>query len=177
VVVGQRNVLVTSLDLTGYSFLDGPRNYSPIVSVLRGNPRGGVGFTWEADYDPLLRRFANSIFSADFRVKKYFISAGSAQVRPNPVLSPPANQFRSTFGYGDPNRKGWNAAFTFVYDYRLARLEYGIAQVTYNTDCCGLSFQIRHYDFGTRKENVPLVSFSIANIGTVGNMKKQERLF
>ena len=177
VVPGQRNVLLTSLELTGYSFFAGPRNYSPIVSVLRGNPRGGIGFTWETDYDPLLHRFVNSILSADIRVNKYFFSAGSDQVRPDPLVSPPANQFRSTFGYGDPNRKGWNAAFSMVYDYRLARLDFGIAQVTYNTDCCGLSFQIRHFNFGSRQEDVPLVSFSIANIGTVGNLKKQERLF
>ncbi|MES1258629.1 MAG: LPS assembly protein LptD [Acidobacteriota bacterium] len=177
VVAGQRNVLQSSLDLTGYSFLNGPRNYSPIVSILRGNPRGGIGFTWETDYDPMLHRFVNSVFSADIRVKRYFISAGSDQVRPDPVLAPPANQFRSTFGYGDPNRKGWNAAFSMVYDYRMAQLDYGVAQVTYNTDCCGLSFQIRRLNFGTRDETVPLVSFSIANIGTVGNLKKQERLF
>jgi len=177
VVPGQRNVLQSSIELTGYSFLDGRRSYSPIVSIVRGSPRNGIGFTWESDYDPLLQRFVNSIFSADIRIKRYFISAGSDQVRPNPLLAPPANQFRSTFGYGDPNRKGWNAAFSMVYDYRLAQLDFGIAQATYNTDCCGLSFQLRRLNFGTRNETVPLVSFSIANIGTVGTLKKQERLF
>jgi LPS-assembly protein len=177
IVPGQRNLVLSSLQLTGYSFLDGARSYSPIVSILRGNPKGGIGFTWETDYDPLLKRFVNSIFSADIRINRYFISAGSDQVRPDPVISPPANQFRSTFGYGDPNRKGWNAAFSMVYDYRLARLDFGIAQTTYNTDCCGISFQIRHFNFGTRDENQYLVSFSIANIGSVGNLKKQERLF
>ena len=177
IIPGQRNVLQTSIDLTGYSFLNGYRNYSPIVSILRSNPRGGFGFTWETDYDPLLQRFVNSIFSADIRIHRYFFSAGADQVRPDPVLSPPANQFRSTFGYGDPNRKGWNAAFSMVYDYRLAQLDYGVAQITYNTDCCGLSFQIRRLNFGTRNETVPMVSFSIANIGTVGTLKKQERLF
>ena len=176
-VPGQRNVVLSSLELTGYSFLDGQRRYSPIVSILRGNPKGGIGFTWETDYDPLLQRFVNSIFSADIRVNRYFVSAGSDQVRPNPVISPPANQFRASFGYGDSNRKGWNAVFSMVYDYRLARLDFGIAQTTYNTDCCGLSFQVRHFNFGTRNEDQYLVSFSIANLGTVGNLKKQERLF
>ncbi len=176
-VPGQRNILLSSLDITGYSFFNGPRNYSPIISILRGSPRPGIGFTWESDYDPLSQRIVNSMFSADVHIKKYFFSAGSDQVRPDPVISPPANQFRSTFGYGDPNRKGWNAAFNMVYDYRLARLDYGVAQTTYNTDCCGVSFQIRRFDVGTRNENQYLFSFSIANIGTVGNLKKQERLF
>jgi LPS-assembly protein len=177
VIPGQRNLLLSSIELTGYSFLDGRRNYSPIVSILRGSPRNGVGFTWESDYDPLLQRFVNSIFSADVRVRRYFVSVGSDLVRPNPLLAPPANQFRTTFGYGDPNRKGWNAAFSMVYDYRLAQLNFGVAQATYNTDCCGLSFQLRTLNFGTRNETVPLVSFSIANIGSVGTLKKQERLF
>ncbi len=174
---GQRNVLATSLDLTGYSFLNGPRGYSPVVAVMRSNPKNGIGFIWETDYDPLLQRFVNSILSADVRVKRYFFSAGSDQVRPDPLVAPPANQFRTTFGYGDPNRKGINGAFSMVYDYRLGHLDFGIAQVTYNTDCCGLSFQLRRLNFGTRNETVPLVSFSIANLGTVGTLKKQERLF
>ena len=175
-IAGQRNVLLSSVDLTGYSFLDGPRNYSPIVSILRGRPLG-INLTWESDYDPLLRRIVNSSFSAEVRVRRYFVSAGSEQVRPDPMITPPANQFRATFGYGDPNRKGWNAAFSMVYDYRLARLDFGIAQATYNTDCCGISFQVRRFNFGTRDENQYLLSFSIANVGTVGNLKKQERLF
>lgn len=179
VVPGQRNLVASVLELTGYTFLAGPRNYSPIVSILRGSPRPGVIFTWEADYDPLLHRIVNSSFSADLHFqKRYFVSAGSDQVRPDPAILPESfNQFRTTFGYGDPNRKGWNAAFSSVYDLRIHRLEYGVAQLTYNTDCCGLSFQIRRLDFGTRNENQYLVSFSIANIGSVGNLKKQERVF
>jgi LPS-assembly protein len=176
-IPGQRNVLLSTIDLTGYSFLSGPRNYSPLVSILRGSPRNGVTFTWEADYDPVFHRFVNSSLSADFRIRRYFVSAGSDQVHSVPLITPSANQFRTTFGYGDPNRKGWNAAFSSVYDYRLARLEYGVAQAAYNTDCCGISFQIRRLSFGTRNENQYLMSFSIANIGSVGNLKKQERLF
>jgi LPS-assembly protein len=176
-IPGQRNVLMSTIDLTPYTFITGRRSYSPIVSVLRGSPKNGISFTWETDYDPLLKRFVDSSFTVDVRVKKYFISAGSDQLRPDSLIAGNQNQLRSTFGYGDPNRKGWNAAFSSVYDFRQARLEYGVAQATYNTDCCGLSFQVRRFSFGTRNENQYLVSFSIANIGSVGNLKKQERLF
>jgi LPS-assembly protein len=176
-IPGQRNVLMSTLDLTPYTFITGRRTYSPIVSTLRGSPRNGINFTWEADYDPLLKRFVDSSFSVDVRVKKYFVSAGSDQLRPDPIIAGNQNQFRTTFGYGDPNRKGWNAAFSTVYDFRLALLEYGVAQATYNTDCCGISVQIRRFDFASRVENQYLLSFTIANIGSVGNLKKQERLF
>ncbi len=177
-IAGQRNAVLATLQLTPYSFLDGARAYSPIVSVLRMSPRPGLNLSWQADYDPKLQRFVNSTLSGDVRVKRYFVSVGSEQVRPNPLIAPPANLLRTTFGYGDPNRKGINAAFSMVYDYRQGQLNYGVGQVTYNTDCCGISFQVRRLDFGTRQgDNTYLVSFSVANIATVGNLKKQERLF
>jgi len=56
-------------------------------------------------------------------------------------------------------------------------MQFGTAQVTYNTDCCGLSVQYRRFSFGIRNENQFLLSFSVANIGSVGNLRKQERLF
>jgi LPS-assembly protein len=177
VVAGQRNVTLASLDLTGFSFLNGPRNYSPIVSVMRIIPRTGVGIQWEGDYDPLFHRLVNSMLSTDVRYKKYNVSVGSTQVKPDPVVSPPANQLRAQFGYGDPNRKGWNGAFSTVYDFRLGRQEFAIAQVTYNTDCCGFSVEYRRSDYGVRDDTSYRFAFSIANIGTFGNLKKQERLF
>jgi LPS-assembly protein len=177
VVAGQRNVITSSIDLTGYAFLSGPRNYSPVVSILRMSPRPGVGIQWQADYDPLRHTLANSMFSADVRIKKYYASAGSNVVKPDPAISPPANQFRAQVGYGDLNRKGWNTAASMVYDYKLAILEFAIAQVTYNTDCCGLSFEYRRLNFGARDDTQYRIAFSIANIGTFGNLKKQERLF
>ena len=176
-IAGQRNVMLSELNLTGYSFLDGIRRNSPIVSTLRVTPINGLSFTWQGDYDPTTRRIVNSSLSASVRLHRYFITAGSDQIHPDPILAPPANQFRTTFGYGDSNRKGWDAAFSMVYDYRLSLLEYGIAQVTYNTSCCGFSVQVRRLDFGTVVENQYLASFSIANVASVGSLKKQDRIF
>ncbi len=176
-IAGQRNVMLSELNLTGYSFLDGIRRNSPIVSSLRMTPITGLSFTWQTDYDPTTKRIVNSSVSASVKVHRYFVTAGSDQIHPDPILAPPANQFRTTFGYGDSNRKGWDAAFSMVYDYRLSLLEYGIAQVTYNTSCCGFSVQVRRLDFGTVVENQYLASFSIANVASVGSLKKQDRIF
>ncbi len=176
-IPGTRNVFTTELNLTGFSFLDGQRRWSPIVSTLRASPITGLSFSWQSDYDPTSGRIVNSSIGAAVRFHRYFVTAGSDQIRPNPDLAPPANQFRTTFGYGDANRKGWNAAFSLVYDYRLGLLEYGIAQATYNTSCCGFSVQVRRLDFGTVVENQYLASFSIANVASVGTLKKQERIF
>jgi LPS-assembly protein len=49
--------------------------------------------------------------------------------------------------------------------------------VNYNTDCCGFSVQYRRFSFGARNENQFQVAFSVANLGSFGNLKKQERMF
>jgi LPS-assembly protein len=177
VVEGRRNVLASSIDLTGYAFLDRPRRYSPVVSALRLNPRPGFGLEWRADYDPLRQKLVNSGLTADARFTKYFVSVGHNTVRSATTLSPPANQFRGLVGIGQDHRRGWNAAFSAIYDFRTNQMQFATTQVTYNTDCCGWSVQYRRFSFGTRHENQFRVAFNIANIGSFGTLKKQERLF
>jgi LPS-assembly protein len=175
VVPGQRNVIASSIDLDGFAFLDGPRNYSPIVSALRF--QHVVGFEWRVDYDPLLKHISNSSLSADWRFSKYLVSVGHNQVRTDPVVSPNSNQVRGTFGIGNGNRKGWNAAFSEYYDYKQKVLLYSLTQVTYNTDCCGISLEYRRFNIGTRDDTQYKIAFAISNVGTFGNLKKQERIF
>lgn len=176
-VPGQRNVLLTTAELTPYAFLVGPRNYSPLVSVLRMSPVGQWSAEWRADYDPLLGRMVDSTVSVDYRWSKYFISAGHNLVHTDPILTTPANQLRFRLGFGDPNHRGWNAGIDGVYDYHQQVLQYATTQVTYNTDCCGLSVQWRRFSFGTRNENQFRVAFAVSNIGTFGTLRKQDRLF
>ena len=148
-----------------------------VVSVLRATPVRGLGIEWRTDYDPLRSHITNSTFTADGRVGEYFLSVGHNQVRSVPQLSPNANQFRGALGVGNPNHRGWNAAFTSVYDFREGQMQFATTQVTYNSDCCGLSVQYRRFSFGTRNENQFRVAFAVANIGSFGTLKKQERLF
>ncbi len=174
---GERNVLNTSVQLSGYSFLDGPRRYSPIVSAMRVAPVNNMGVEWRADYDPRFRRFINSTITADARLSNYLLSLGHAYVRSVPHLSPPYNQFRGLFGIGNDNRRGWNAAFSAFYDFRQGVMQFATTQVTYNLDCCGLSAQYRRFSFGTRNENQFRIAFAVANIGSFGTLKRQERIF
>ncbi|HWC95757.1 MAG TPA: LPS assembly protein LptD [Candidatus Sulfopaludibacter sp.] len=178
-VVGSRpDVFAATADLTAYAFVLGPRSYSPVVSTLRASPIAGLGFTWQADYDPYYRRVVDSSFSVDYHfLKKYFVSAGNNEVRTDPLLTPAANQYRMRLGFGDPQHRGWNAGIDAVYDYRKSVLEYSTTQVTYNTDCCGFSVQYRRYNVGVRDESRLTVAFAIANVGTFGTLKKQDRLF
>ena len=172
---GQRNVLLNTIELTGFSFLAGPRNYSPIVSTLRVQKK--IGLEWRADYDPLTGHIADSSINADARFSKYLVSFGHTEVNENTILSPPSNQLRALFAIGDNNRRGWNAGTSVYYDYNRTSLQYATAQVTYNTDCCGLSVQFRRFNFGTRQENQFRVAFALSNLATFGTLRRQDRTF
>jgi LPS-assembly protein len=175
---GERNVLQSSADLTAYAFLVGPRSTSPVVSLLRMSPINGLAIQWQADYDHRVHGIVDSSFSLDYHFSRYFLSAGNDSVHTNPVLTASANQFRFRGGFGDPNHRGINAGFQGIYDYQKSTLIYATAQVTYNTDCCGLSIQIQRVNIGTRSELQPRIAFAIANIATtLGNLKKQDRMF
>jgi len=174
---GRRNLVMSSAELTGYAFLDGPRGYSPVISALRLNPRPGFGMEWRADYDPLRGKLVNNGLTADARWSKYVVSLGHNSVRNHPILTPGANQLRGLVGYGNPDARGFSAAFSAIYDFRFGLMQFATTQITYNTDCCGWSIQYRRFGFGTRNENQFRLSFAVANIGSFGTLKKQERLF
>jgi LPS-assembly protein len=178
IVEGQRNVLLSSATMTGYSFLDAARRYSPLTSVLRAQSLGGVMLEWRADYDPERQHVTNSSLTADRRFgDRITMTLGHNQVRSHPVLTPSANQLTSSFGYGRENVRGFSARGFIAYDYRQAALQHMQTQFSYNTDCCGISLQYRRFSFGARNENQFRVAFAIANIGSFGTLRRQERMF
>ncbi|MGA9628408.1 MAG: LPS assembly protein LptD, partial [Bryobacteraceae bacterium] len=176
-IPGVRNVFESTADLTGYAFLDNPRSTSPVVSLLRMSPINGLGIQWQADYDPGKRAIVDSTLSVDYRWQKYFVSAGNNQVHNDPALAPNANQFQLRTGFGDASHRGWNAAVVTVYNYSQAVIQYSTAQVTYNTDCCGLSVEYHRYNIGIVDRSEWRVAFSIANLGSFGTLRKQDRVF
>lgn len=197
VVTGTRNIVLATSDFGAYSFLERPRGWSPITSTLRVQPLSRIGFEWRADYDPTRHSIVDSSFTADARFDNIFASIGHLEVgcmplrplntyssnpcvgqpSPDSVLSAPSNQFRGMLGFGKENKRGWNAAFLAIFDYRTQTLQYGNAQITYNADCCAFNMQVRRLAFGARNENQYRFSFVIANIGSVGTLRKQDRLF
>jgi LPS-assembly protein len=178
-VEGQRNVFESTADLAAYAFLAGPRGESPIVSSLRISPIGGFGIRWQADYDPRTHSVVDSALALDYRWRKrYFVMVNNDQVHVSPVLGPIANQYTFRVGYGDANRKGFNAHLDGVYNYLTEKMLSSTAQITYNTDCCGLSIQYYRYNINNvRDEGAWRIAFSIANVATFGNLKKQSLMF
>jgi LPS-assembly protein len=174
---GIRNVVLATEELTPFAFLDGPRNYSPVVSSLSLSPYSFLSIEWRAEYDPLRKKLVASSYGTSVRHGKYAASVGDTTTNTDPVLVPHANQITFSAGYGSSNGKGWNAASTFDYDLIQGRRLYDFLQLSYNTNCCGFSFQVRQFNLGIRNDNQYLFSFSIANVGTFGSLQKQARIF
>jgi LPS-assembly protein len=176
-IPGQRNVLLSSATLTGYSFLDVARRFSPVVSVVRARALAGTTLEWRADFDPARGQMTNSTLSADRRFgESMFVSVGHNQVRSHPILTPSANQLTGGFGWGKENVKGLSFRAFSVYDYRQQVMQHMTTQFSYNTDCCGYSVQYRRFGVG-RQENQFRVAFAVANIGSFGTLRRQERMF
>jgi len=177
IVTGQRNVVLATEELTPYTFLDQPRSYSPVISSLIVNPYNFLGLEYRAEYDPLTHKFLDHTLAASVRQSKVFGIVSETAVTTNPVLIPQQNQLSFGGGYGASTRKGWNAAGSVVYDMLRHQRLFDFFQVSYNTDCCGFSFELRNFNLGIRQENQYFFSFSVANIGTFGSLQKQARIF
>jgi len=177
-VEGDRNVFASTIGLTPFAFADSARSYSPVVTVLRLQPRYNYALEWRNDYDPQRGKVVNSGLTVDANTANFNVSIGHYAVRSLRLLTPPSNQMRAMIRYGSINKRGWNLGFSTVYDYRQAIMQYANSHVTYNTDCCGFSLEWRRFALGsTRNENQFRLALSIANVGSFGNLKKQEKMF
>jgi len=93
------------------------------------------------------------------------------------------SQLRFLLGYGAPTKKGLGVAANVGLDLRSLStnsglVQYGALQTSYNWDCCGFSVEYRKYELGSvRNENAYRFNFTLANIGTAGNLRRAERLF
>jgi len=202
VVNGTRNVLSTTASFTGIAFVTDPRRFSPVVSRLRVRTSSNSDLEWQLDYDSKKGRINSSTLYTGFHFGDFFVGASHAYLQvPGEVVTDPTtgavlptciphvfnqpacvpplfDQLRAQLGYGSPTKRGWSAATNIGFDREFNLLQYGAAQTAYNWDCCGLSFEYRRFSLGSvRNENQYRFAFTLANIGSFGNLKRQERLF
>ena len=179
IVDGQRNVLQPLNSITPFAFATGPRNSSPIVSDFKVTPGGKYDAEQFLEYDPQLNKIVAEGMLV--RVKPYsefFVTVAQFRIQDDPILQPLSNQIRALVGYGSFNRKGFNFTGGVSYDLQNSALQNQIMQVTYNGNCCGLSFEYRRIVLGqVRTENQFRIAFAISNIGTFGNLRRQEKIF
>jgi LPS-assembly protein len=185
-VPGQRNVFQALGNLTPFAFDDTLHRFSPIISDLRFNT-SRYDTQFRMDVDP--KRGEVTAFATLLKIKPYkesFLTLAhfsTTNVPSNPTPVPPgfrsrANQVQALIGYGNMTRLGWNATVGASYDVAQAELQNQLVQMTYNTNCCGFGAEYRRFSFGSiRNENQFRVVFLIANLGSVGNLRRQEKIF
>jgi LPS-assembly protein len=185
-VPGTRNVFQALDSITPFAFADEPRRFSPVNSDLVISPGGIYDAEVRLDYDTVRHRITTAetllkihpYENFNFTVAHFSIDNTVALAPFNSVLQPPANQIRAQVGYGQSNRSGWNAEGGFSYDLKQNTLQNQFVEISYNGSCCGISFEYRRLSLGAiRTENQFRVSLNIANIGTFGNLRRQEKLF
>jgi len=183
---GQRNVFTTTVDLTAFAFLSSPRHLSPLVSRLRLQPSTNVDAEWDLDYDFNAGRINASTTSVTYHIGQFgFTGVGLYANFPGQILAthnvigPSSfNQFRTQVQYGRSDKRGFSAAASFGVDARSALVQYDVIQSTYNWDCCGINVEYRRIRLGTiRNENEYRFNYTLANIGSFGNLLRKERLY
>ena len=178
-VPGTRNVFQALDSITPFAFASEPRRFSPIDSDLRVTPGGVYDAQVRLEFDTLLHRFTTAGTMLKIRPYQNFnFTVAHFSIDNSSVLQPLANQIRTQVGYGDLNRRGWNASFGFSYDIKQKLLQNQLMQVSYNGSCCGIAFEYRRLALGqVRTENQFRIALIIANIGTFGNLRRQEKIF
>ncbi len=181
---GRDNIFQSTVDLTGISFLTGARHLSPLISRLRLQPSSRIDVEWDLDYDFKLGQINTSTAFVNYRIGPFTLGGGDAFLRvPAQAVGfilPPEefNQFRLMFGYGHTNKAGFSAAANVGFDANLGFLQYAAVQTTYNWDCCGVNVEFRRFALGSvRNENQYRFTFALANLGSLGNLRRTERLF
>jgi LPS-assembly protein len=193
-----RNVLDTTLDLSGVAFLSRPRAYSPVISRLRWQTTSSTNLEWDVDYDTKTGRLDSSNVFATYRHGDFSFTLGDAHLHTLSGAAPETgttgtttgtttsktppetdfNQLRLTAVYGSPIKTGLSVGLNTGYDFTLDQLQYAGVQANYNWNCCGLSFEVRRYSLGTVPEHTTfLYNFTLANVGSAGTLSWAERVF
>ncbi|MFY9528235.1 MAG: LPS assembly protein LptD [Candidatus Acidiferrales bacterium] len=185
IVPGVRNVFQALDSLTPFAFADQPRHFSPIVSDLRVTPGGRYDAQLRVDYDPI-RNEVTALgalgkikpYRESFVTLAYFSTINLPPAQPASVFHHRSDQVRALVGYGDLNRPGWNTEVGFSYDLAQKVFQDQVIQLGYNGSCCGIGLEYRRLSLGTvRAENRYSLVFRIANLGSAGNLRRQDKIF
>ena len=196
VINERRNIFDTTLDFSGIAFLTQPRNISPLKSRMRFRTSSHADIAWDFDYDTGAKKFTSSNTFLDLHEGKIFGGFSYARLNApgrtySEVISTTNqvtgltssaisnfSQMRLLFGYGKPSEPGLSAAISSGIDLRVPSAQYVTVETNYNWNCCGLSLEYRKYDLGTiRDEGAYSFNFTLANIGTAGNLRRAASLF
>jgi LPS-assembly protein len=179
----RRNVFDTTLDLSAIAFLTGPRNLSPVISRLRFEAIHNLRFQWDLDYDPKAGRLGADNLYAGYSWGDTTVGIGHSLLNAVDEQGSAASiiqsqQLEPFLEIGKQNRVGFNLAANGGYDFVHGALQYAGVQAVYNWNCCGITVGYRRFALGTlRDETQYLYSFTLANFGSAGDIRRSNTVF
>jgi LPS-assembly protein len=182
-ISGRRNVFDSTLDLSAVAFLTSPRNLAPITSRLRFEAIDNLRIQWDLDYDPKAGRLGADNLFAGYSWGRTTVGLGHALLNAVEENGSAASiiksqQLQPFLSIGKPSGNGLNLAANGGYDFTLGQLQYAGVQAVYNWNCCGLTLGYRRFELGSvRNETQYLYSFTLANFGSVGDIRRSNSVF
>jgi LPS-assembly protein len=195
-IPGRRNVFDATLDLMAPTFLTSARNVAPITSRIRFEAIDNLRIQWDLAYDTVAGQLAADNLFAGYSFGRTTLGIGHAllnavddQVTNGTTPTSPATfsnlksqQIQPFLEIGKPSGNGLNLAVNGGYDFVQHEVQYGGAQAVYNWNCCGLTLGYRRFELGTvgstsRDETQWLYSFTLANFGAVGDIRRSNSVF
>jgi LPS-assembly protein len=182
-IPGRRNVFDATLDMSAVAFLTSPRNVAPITSRMRFEAINNLRVQWDLDYDPRLGQLNSDNLYAGYSWGRTTLGLGHALLNAvdesrGSASTIKSQQLQPFLTIGKPSGAGFNLAANGGYDFVLGQLQYAGAQATYNWDCCGLTLGYRRFQLGSvRDETQYLYSFTLANFGSVGDIRRSNSIF
>jgi LPS-assembly protein len=197
VIDRRRNIFDTTLNFSGIAFLTEPRSISPLKSSMRLRTSSHTDIEWNFTYDTGASKFNSSNVFLETHEGNFFGGISYAMLNaPGRFYTENIDtntntatgltrsavsaftQMRVLLGYGNPAKAGLSAATGAGIDLRLDSAQYITIQTSYNWNCCGITVEYRKYDLGTiRNEGAYRFNFTLANIGTAGNLRRNQSLF
>ena len=129
------------MDLTGFAFSDGePRRFSPIVSTVRIATTPQTSTDIEVDYDTQRKEFRSAGILGGIN-RGLFNSSVGYFFNKRTEIQEPSNQLRGLVVLARISSPGFSGGVGFSYDIHRSLFQGSTAQVGYNAECYGLSFE------------------------------------
>ncbi len=188
-IPGRRNVFDATLDLMAPTFLTSPRNIAPVVSRVRFEAIDNLRVQWDLDYDTIGGHIAANNLFAGYSFGRTTLGIGHAllnavdeRASSGAASVIKSQQLQPFLEIGKPSGKGLNLALNGGYDFVQHEVQYGGVQAVYNWNCCGLTVGYRRFELGavgstSRDETQWLYSFTLANFGGVGDIRRGNSVF
>jgi LPS-assembly protein len=182
-ISGRRNVFDSTLDLSPVAFLISPRNLAPVTSQLRFEAINNLRIQWDLDYDTKAGRLGADNLFAGYSWGRTTVGLGHALLNAVEEKGSAASVIKSQqlepfLSIGKSTGGGLNLAVNSGYDFTLGQLQYAGVQAVYNWNCCGISLGYRRFELGSvRNETQYLYSFTLANFGSVGDIRRSNSAF